>query len=133
MTLFFVVATFVCTEVSYVYSVLCSTVLGGEERYLASGNPEDYQYYKADYKNKQEVLAAANALNEDIVEEGITLLKNDGNSLPLAVGSKITVFGKNSINIVKGGSGSNAGSSSAATVDFCGSLEICPPKTCTRP
>ena len=74
LTLFFVVATFVMTEVSYGYSLLSSTFLGGEERYLKSGNPEDYQYYTADYKNKAEVLAAANALNEDIVEEGITLL-----------------------------------------------------------
>ena len=124
LTLFFVVATYVTTQVSYVYSLLSSTFLGGEERYLASGNPDDYQYYTADYSNKAEVLAAANALNEDIVEEGITLLKNDGNSLPLSKNSKITVFGKNSVNIVKGGSGSNAGSSAASqTVDFCGSLE----------
>lgn len=132
LTLFFVVATFVATEVSYVYSFLTSTFLGGEVRYLKSGNPEDYQYFTADYSSKEEVLAAANALNEDIVEEGITLLKNDGNALPLSKNSKITVFGKNSVNIAKGGSGSNAGSAAAAaTVDFCGSLEesgfICNP------
>ena len=83
LTLFFVVATFVATEVSYVYSFLSSTFLGGETRYLKSGNPEDYQYYTADYSSKAEVLAAANALNETIVEEGITLLKNEGNVLPL--------------------------------------------------
>ena len=124
LTLFFMVATFVMTEVSYVYSLLSSTFLGGEERYLESGNPDDYQYFNSDYSTKEEVLAAANALNEDIVEEAITLLKNEGNALPLAKQSKVTVFGKNSVNIVKGGSGSNAGSSAASTtVDFCGSLE----------
>ena len=124
LTLFFVIATYVATEVSYVYSLLSSTFLGGEERYLKSGNPDDYQYFTADYSSKAEVLAAANALNEDIVEEAITLLKNENNVLPLAKQSKITVFGKNSTNIVKGGSGSNAGSSAASqTVDFCGSLE----------
>ena len=124
LTLFFTVATFVATEVSYVYSFLTSTFLGGPERYLKSGNPDEYQYYEADYNSKEEVLAAANALNETIVEEAITLLKNEGNALPLAKQSKITVFGKNSINIAKGGSGSNAGSAAAATVvDFCGSLE----------
>ena len=124
LTLFFMIASFVTTEVTYVYSLLSSTFLGGEERYLKSGNPDDYQYFVADYSSKEEVLAAANALNEDIVEEAITLLKNDDNALPLAKQSKITVFGKNSVNIVKGGSGSNAGSSAAsAIVDFCGSLE----------
>ncbi|MBP3401548.1 MAG: glycoside hydrolase family 3 protein [Clostridia bacterium] len=124
LTLFFTVATFVATEVSYVYSLLSSTFLGGEERYLKSGNPDDYQYFTADYASKEEVLAAANALNETIVEEAITLLKNENGALPLAKQSKITVFGKNSTNIVKGGSGSNAGSAAASqTVDFCGSLE----------
>ena len=132
LTLFFVVATFVATEVSYVYSFLTSTFLGGETRYLKSGNPEDYQYYTADYSSKEEVLAAANALNKTIVEEGITLLKNEGNVLPLNKQSKITVFGKNSVNIAKGGSGSNAGSAAASQiVDFCGNLEesgfICNP------
>ena len=131
LTLFFVVATYVATEVSYVYSFLTSTFLGGEERYLKSGDPEEYQYYTTEYTSKKDVLAAANALNEDIVEEGITLLKNDEGVLPLANTSKITVFGKNSVNIVKGGSGSNAGSSAATEVDFCGSLEesgfICNP------
>ena len=123
LTVFFVIVTFVATEVPIAYSFLTSTFLGGEERYLKSGNPEEYQYFTADYANKKEVLAAANALNEDIVEEGITLLKNEDNVLPLAKKSKITVFGKNSVNLVKGGSGSNAGSSANATVDFCGSLE----------
>ena len=104
LTLFFMIASFVTTEVTYVYSLLSSTFLGGEERYLKSGNPDDYQYFVADYSSKEEVLAAANALNEDIVEEAITLLKNDDNALPLAKQSKITVFGKNSVNIVKGGS-----------------------------
>lgn len=132
LTVFFMVVTFVTTEVSYVYSLLTSTFLGGEVRYLKSGNPEEYQYYTADYANKKEVLEAANALNKNIVEEGITLLKNDSNALPLNKQSKITVFGKNSVNIAKGGSGSNAGSAAAATiVDFCGSLEesgfICNP------
>ena len=132
LTLFFVVATYVCTEVSYVYSLLSSTFLGGEERYLKSGNPDDYQYFTADYKNKAEVLEAANELNKTIVEEGITLLKNEGNALPLNKQSKITIFGKNSVNIAKGGSGSNAGSAAASQiVDFCGNLEesgfICNP------
>ncbi len=124
LTVLCIIVTYVATEVPIAYSFLTSTFLGGEERYLKSGDPKEYQYFTADYANKKEVLEAANALNEDIVEEGITLLKNEDNVLPLAKKSKITVFGKNSVDIVKGGSGSNAGGSSAsATVDFCGSLE----------
>ncbi len=51
-------------------------------------------YYAADYKTREESMAAANALCEEIEEEGVTLLKNEDNALPLKKGSKISVFGK---------------------------------------
>ncbi len=53
--------------------------------------------YTTEYTNKDEVYQAANKLNERICEEGFVLLKNEGNALPLASGSRITVFGKNSV------------------------------------
>lgn len=53
-----------------------------------------------------DVLAAANAFNETVVEEGIVMLKNNG-ALPLASDeTRVTVFGKNSVKLVYGGSGS---------------------------
>ncbi len=93
---------------SFLYQTLNSTVLGGERRVLKEGDASKYQYYTADYENKEEVYNAANVFNEEISEEGIVLLKNDDNTLPVAKESKITVFGKNSADIVRGGSGSNA-------------------------
>lgn len=76
---------------------------------------EDYGLYKADYKNKKDVLQAANDFNERVVEEGITLLKNENNVLPLKNSAKITVLGKNSTNLVYGGSGSGGGTGAAAS------------------
>ncbi len=70
--------------------------------------------YTTEYTNKDEVYQAANKLNERICEEGFVLLKNEGNALPLASGSRITVFGKNSVNLAYGGSGSSGGDKSAA-------------------
>ncbi len=93
---------------SFLYQTLNSTVLGGERRVLLEGDPDKYQYYTADYENKDAVYAAANAFNEEIAEEGTVLLKYDGESLPVPEGTKVTVFGKNSVNMVRGGSGSNA-------------------------
>lgn len=108
------VSTIVVTNVDFFYYTICS-VIGGSERYLIEGNPDDYQYYESEYASKKDVLAAAYDLNEEICEEGFVLLKNEGEALPLGANSRVTVFGKNSVDIVLGGSGSNAGSSSGAT------------------
>lgn len=44
----------------------------------------------------------------DIAEEGIVLLKNDSNVLPMAEGTKLNVFGWSSTNPVYGGTGSGS-------------------------
>lgn len=53
-------------------------------------------YYFSDYASKTESKDAANRLCEEIMEEGVVLLKNEDNALPLAPNSKISIFGKNS-------------------------------------
>ena len=114
LSVFLIIATIVVTQNNFLYFTICS-VIGGSERYLVSGHPEDYQYYESEYGSKEEVLAAAQKLNEEICEEGFVLLKNEGEALPLGSNAKVTVFGKNSVDMVLGGSGSNAGSSAGAT------------------
>ena len=115
------IISIVITQNSFLYYTVCS-MLGGSETYLKSGDPSAYQYYTSDYGSKDEVLAAANGLNERICEEGFVLLKNEDAALPLSSG-KISVFGKNSVDLVLGGSGSNAGASSDEVADLYGSLE----------
>ena len=115
----------VVTQNNFLYNTV-NSVLGGEIRVHVSGDPLQYQYFTADYKNKQETLAAANALNEEIVGEGIVLLKNE-NSLPLKTPvsdptvtsrPRISVFGKNSVNLVYGGSGSGGANAAGATTIY---------------
>ena len=106
LLVFLVTVSIVLTQVDFLYYTICSAA-GGSKRVLKKGNPDDYVYYESSYKSKNEVLSAANALNERIVEEGIVLLKNEDNALPLKSERKITVFGKNSVNLIIGGSGSN--------------------------
>lgn len=100
----------VLTGNEFLYKTM-NSVFGEERLKVKSGDPSKYQYYTGDYKNKKDVLAAANALNTEIVSEGMVLLKNEDKSLPLAKESKVTVFGKNSVDLVLGGSGSNSSSS----------------------
>ena len=70
--------------------------------------------YVPEAQSKQETYELANSNNEWFCEEGSVLLKNANNALPLAEGSKVSVFGKNSVNLVYGGTGSSAGNLSNA-------------------
>ena len=65
--------------------------------------------YRSDASSAADALARAEAVNEKIVDEGIVLLKNENKSLPMQVGKKISVFGKNSVNPFYGGGGSASG------------------------
>ena len=46
------------------------------------------------------------ALSREAAAEGMVLLKNEHNLLPLKAGSRIALFGKGSFDYVKGGGGS---------------------------
>jgi len=63
-----------------------------------------------------------NQVNIKICREGITLLKNKDNALPLAKNAKLSIFGKNSSDVAVGGSGSGK-ADTEGLVDFFTSLE----------
>ena len=102
------------TQVSLFFGTL-NLVLGGY-RYVAEKN--NIKYYESVYESKEESVAAGLELSEDIVKDGIVLLKNElvGTTpvLPLAEGAKVSIFGKNSVNMVYGGSGSGERSKDSA-------------------
>ena len=76
--------------------------------FYAPSEPTYGNYFNSDYSTRDEVLAANRELNEEIVGEGLVLLKNEG-SLPIGGDLKVSVFGKNSVSVMSGGSGSGAG------------------------
>ena len=71
----------------------------------------------------EETSAAATELCEDIADEGIVLLENKNDTLPLAEGTKLNVFGWSSTNPVYGGTGSGSLSDSYPTVSLLEGLE----------
>lgn len=71
----------------------------------------------------EETSKEAGALCEEIAEEGIVLLKNEGNMLPLADTPKLNVFGWASINPCYGGTGSGSLSDAYETVSLLQGLE----------
>ena len=66
-------------------------------------------------KVSEENVASATQLCEDLADEGIVLLDNDG-TLPMAKNSKLNVFGWASTNPCYGGTGSGALSDAYPTV-----------------
>lgn len=105
-----------------------SSVLGGKRPVFADGIES---VYLPDYESKEDTLEAANAFNEKICEEGFVLLRNENDVLPLktpvsdesvSVRPKISVFGKNSVNFVYGGSGSGGGGGGEGASDLYDSL-----------
>ena len=97
------------------FADLINGVLGGEKA-IVDKNVQ-YQYFTPDFANKEAALANGNDVTQRICEEGMVLLKNENNALPLAQGAKVSVFGKNSTTYVRdkveyglvlGGSGSAA-------------------------
>ncbi|MDR2201764.1 MAG: glycoside hydrolase family 3 C-terminal domain-containing protein [Clostridiales bacterium] len=91
------------------YNII-SQVLGRKQAVFDTSGAKLYQ---TEFTDKAAARANGNAVNEAITAEGIVLLKNDSNALPLPSGTRLSVFGKNSANIVTRGSGSAAGSASS--------------------
>ena len=90
------------------YNIICSTELGGK---IAQTQPmEDGMVFNTDegISSKKDALENAKKVSTEICEEGMVLLKNENNALPLKKNAKVSVFGKNSVNLVYGGSGSAA-------------------------
>ena len=73
-------------------------------------------------KVSEENVATATQLCEDIADEGIVLLDNDG-TLPMAKNSKLNVFGWASTNPCYGGTGSGALSDAYPTVTLLEGLK----------
>ncbi|MDR1092807.1 MAG: glycoside hydrolase family 3 C-terminal domain-containing protein [Clostridiales bacterium] len=87
---------------------LLYTVLGKPRRNIVGGRDKIYTLSEG-VTDKTSARKNSERVNEAICEEGFVLLKNQNAALPLAAGAKISVFGKNSADIVTGGSGSGAG------------------------
>ena len=78
-------------------------------------DPSQPQYYSR-YSSIEEAREAGNAINESIAAEGIVLFKNTDvtrgqKALPLAGGSKVSLFGSVSTNLRQSGGGSGSGQS----------------------
>ena len=102
LTAFLVAATVLTTST---FKGLLESVFGADTAIKAEG--DNGIIFEQEFSTKEEARENANKVVEEICEEGMILLKNENNALPLE-GKKVSVFGKNSVELVYGGSGSAA-------------------------
>ena len=106
MAFLLIIVTFL-SPIADTYSGRINSVLGVEtSKVVSSGSSDaDTAYFKSDYGTDIYDLEQLSKLEEDAaaeeilqVEQGVVLLKNDNNALPLAAGSSVTLFGQSTVN-----------------------------------
>ncbi len=102
------------------FASLLDTVFGGQRPIYDDGVTSMYPALKA--TSDEQALLNAQNFNIQLAEEGFVLLKNESSALPLDKGAKISIFGKNSVNLSYGGSGSG-GFDTSNSKDLYDSLE----------
>ena len=98
-----------------VFDTVFNFAFGGPRAIYAEGTVSMFPATRS--FSKQEAFENANAMNVTLEEEGAILLKNENDALPLAKGARVSIFGKNSVNLSYGNSGSSGG-------DLTGALSI---------
>lgn len=63
---------------------------------FADDESSPMNYYHSDYDNYSDVLANGDKIEQQVYAEGIVMMKNEDNALPIPEGSNISVFSKNS-------------------------------------
>ena len=90
--------------------------VGGTFWKLENEDPEAI-YYENDFESEEERNAVGYELVKQVEAEGAALLMNENGTLPLAEGSKVSLFSTSTVNLVYGGTGS-------ANVDASKALDL---------
>ncbi len=100
-----------------------SESLGQPTFEIVHGENQQEDLYKSKYNSIKELSAAGHALVKDIEADGVSLLMNNDNALPVAKGSKVTLFGVSSVKPSYGGHGSAHARNPQHQVDLKEGLE----------
>lgn len=113
-----VIALIIGNIYAMAYKQIISVYFGhSTNKVVSTDDKVDTQYYKTSFSSKEELKSYSEKLAQEIVEEGIVLLKNDNKTLPLSHGAKVTLLGQNSVDLVYGGGGAGSvDTSKAATL-----------------
>lgn len=103
-------------------SLICTAIGGDMYKTVDKQHSEPVVPYPTNGESLEEWKQEADALVEEVESEGIVLLKNEGEVLPLAKGNKLSLFSRSSVDLVLGGTGAG-GIDPSKTVDLKTALE----------
>lgn len=105
-------ATAVAIPLANNYAAMISMVLGQSTVKTEGGsNP---QYYESAYSTEDAMAFQAEEMCQELEREGMVLLKNENNALPLKQEAKVSLLGQNSVDLVYGGAGAGSVDTSKA-------------------
>ena len=90
------------------YAVQINRTLNISLDSVLSSSEGDFEYFEREYTDAESLSAYADAVCTEVEAEGMVMLKNDNNALPLEAGSKVSLFMNGSVNFNYGTSGSSA-------------------------
>ena len=96
------------------YQNLVSVYFNQSTQKIVSAEGEPSDYFTSDFTSQEERTKHLQEVGTQIEAEGIVLLKDENEVLPLASGGKISVFGQDSVNPVYGGGGAGSVDTSKA-------------------
>lgn len=104
-----IISLFVGHHYANKYSQIITTSLGHTTTEIVNteetGNSD---YFESDFNNKEEQTEHSEELVRDITAEGIVLVENKNNTLPINSDAKISIFGQSSVDFVYGGEGASS-------------------------
>ena len=103
------------TELAVAQSAMINSTLKCKTYEIVNNGEDDgdYTYFPATYSTAEDVKAYGLSVCEEVESEGIVLLKNENNVLPLAKGSKVSCFLYGAANLNYATSGSSGADTSS--------------------
>ena len=105
-------ASLIAIPLSNNYAAMVSMAISQPTTAKTGGN--NTQYFTSDYPSAAAVQEASAQLCREIEQEGMVLLRNDDNALPLQKGAKVTLLGESAADLVYGGAGAGSVDTSTA-------------------
>lgn len=105
-------ATAIAIPLSNNYSAMVSMALG-QSTFKTEGGSSP-QYFESKFSTEEELAKASAELCRQIEREGMVLMKNENDVLPLTSGAKISLLSQNSVDLVYGGAGAGSVDTSKA-------------------